>query len=120
MNSNHYPHFLRRALLLATLGLPALAAPALAGSPALPLPTAGRPSLADIQISGRVTQSTGEPLPGVTVLVKGTTLGTSTNSDGSFVLTAPENSTLIFSYVGYLRQEVVVTSSNSSNLGVTL
>ncbi|UOQ73134.1 carboxypeptidase-like regulatory domain-containing protein [Hymenobacter cellulosilyticus] len=120
MNSSNYPYFLRRALLLATLGLPVLAAPALAGSSALPLPTAGRPSLADIQVSGRVTQSTGEPLPGVTVLVKGTTIGTSTNSDGTFVLSVPENSTLVFSYVGYLRQEVPVTSANSSNFAVTL
>ncbi|PJJ52960.1 SusC/RagA family TonB-linked outer membrane protein [Hymenobacter chitinivorans] len=120
MNANNYPHFLRRALLLASLGLPTLAAPALAGSPALPLPIAGRPTLADIQVSGRVTQSSGEPLPGVTVLVKGTTIGTSTNSDGTFVLNVPENSTLVFSYVGYLRQEVAVTSSNSGNLAVTL
>ncbi|MCB2378514.1 TonB-dependent receptor [Hymenobacter sp. BT635] len=120
MNSTNYPHFLRRALLLAALGLPVVAAPALAGSPALPLPAAGRPTLADVPVSGRVTQANGEPLPGVTVLVKGTTIGTSTNSDGTFVLSVPENSTLVFSYVGYLRQEVAVTGSNSGNLAVTL
>ncbi|TGE16135.1 SusC/RagA family TonB-linked outer membrane protein [Hymenobacter elongatus] len=120
MNLNHYPQFLRRALLLATLGLPALSVPALAGSAALPLPVAGRPTLADVPVSGRVTQSNGEPLPGVTVLVKGTSLGTSTNSDGTFLLNVPENSTLIFSYVGYIRREVAVTGANSGSLAVTL
>ncbi len=53
-------------------------------------------------VSGRVTdQKTGEGLPGVTVLVKGTTNGTSTNADGSFTLAVPQaGATLIFSSIG--------------------
>ncbi|QKG51438.1 carboxypeptidase-like regulatory domain-containing protein [Hymenobacter sp. BRD67] len=57
----------------------------------------------DIPITGRVTDSKGEPLPGVTVLVKGTTTGASTDAEGRFSLNVPEGSTLVFSSVGYLR-----------------
>ncbi|HEX8330170.1 MAG TPA: SusC/RagA family TonB-linked outer membrane protein [Hymenobacter sp.] len=58
-------------------------------------------------ISGRVTdQQTGDGLPGVTVLVKGTTNGTSTNSDGGFTLNVPEaGGTLVFSSIGMTTQE---------------
>ena len=57
-------------------------------------------------LSGRVTdRQTGEGLPGVTVLVKGTTNGASTNSDGAFTVNGPESGgTLIFSSVGYIAQ----------------
>ncbi len=59
-------------------------------------------------IRGTVTASDGgNPLPGVTIQVKGSAGGATTNADGSFSLTAPNtNVTLIFSFVGYLRQEV--------------
>lgn len=62
-------------------------------------------------VSGRITdRSTGDGLPGVTVLVKGTSNGVSTNSDGSFTLTAPTNSgTLVVSSVGFTTQEVAIT-----------
>ena len=57
-------------------------------------------------LSGRVTdQKTGEGLPGVTVLVKGTSNGTSTSPDGIFTLSVPGKGVLIFSSVGYLGQE---------------
>lgn len=61
-------------------------------------------------LSGRVTdQKTGEGLPGVTVLLKGTTNGVSTNSDGAFTLIAPEtNGTLVFSSIGYVPQERII------------
>lgn len=61
-------------------------------------------------VSGRVTdQKTGEGLPGVTVLLKGTTNGASTNSDGAFNLTIPEgNGTLVFSSIGYVAQERII------------
>ncbi|MGI4820048.1 MAG: SusC/RagA family TonB-linked outer membrane protein [Janthinobacterium lividum] len=75
--------------------------------------------LADITIAGRVTDEKGVGLPGVTIVVKGTTQGASTNADGNFSLQAPENSTLIFSFVGYTRKEVPVTGA-TSNLAVSL
>ena len=71
-------------------------------------------------ISGRVTdQKTSEGLPGVTVLVKGTTNGASTNSDGAFSLTVPEaGGTLTFSSVGYISQDRAIGSE--SNFAVAL
>ncbi|UOQ69112.1 SusC/RagA family TonB-linked outer membrane protein [Hymenobacter volaticus] len=120
MNQNSSLHSLaRRAVLLAACGLPVVATLPATGA-SLPLITpATDPVTADISVSGRVTQENGDPLPGVTVLVKGTTTGASTNSDGTFVISAPEGSTLVFSYVGYTRKEVPVTAA-STNLTVTL
>jgi TonB-linked SusC/RagA family outer membrane protein len=60
-------------------------------------------------ISGRVTDSSGAPLPGVTVVVKGTTTGTITSAEGAFSLSdIPENATLVFSFVGMRTQEISV------------
>lgn len=58
----------------------------------------------DRSLSGRVTdRGTGQGLPGVTVLAKGTTTGTSTNSDGAYTLSVPATVTrLTFSYVGFV------------------
>lgn len=71
-------------------------------------------------ITGVVTGSDdGEPIPGVSVLVKGTTLGTITGTDGSFVLEVPDDSkTIVFSFVGMKTQEVVLTSQ--TNLRIAL
>lgn len=63
-------------------------------------------SLADISVTGKVVDEKGEELIGVSVKVKGTTRGASTDVTGSFKLTAPENATLIFTYVGYQTTEV--------------
>ncbi|MBC6990923.1 TonB-dependent receptor [Hymenobacter sp. BT491] len=73
----------------------------------------------DIPVSGRVVDAKGTGLPGVTVVVKGTSNGTGTAADGSFSLQAPENSVLVFSYVGFVRKEVPVTGA-AGNLTVTL
>ena len=64
-------------------------------------------------ISGKATDSKdGTPLPGVSVLVKGTASGTVTGSDGTFTLAVPEKtSALIFSYLGYSSKEVAITGS---------
>jgi TonB-linked SusC/RagA family outer membrane protein len=85
-------------------------APPFTASPAAP---------ADVTVAGRVTDAKGVGLPGVTIVVKGTTQGTSTNSDGYFTLQAPENSVLVFSFVGFSRREVPVTGA-TSQLAVTL
>ncbi|UOG76218.1 TonB-dependent receptor [Hymenobacter tibetensis] len=60
-------------------------------------------------ISGKVTSEEGEGLPGVTVLQKGTTNGVSTNSDGGFTLSAPNGSTLVFSAIGFVSQQAIVS-----------
>lgn len=72
-----------------------------------------------ITVNGTVIDNTGEPLPGVTVLVKGTNTGSATGVDGKFTITAPnENAVLTFSYVGYVSFEQRVGSSR--NLNVTM
>jgi len=70
-------------------------------------------------VSGTVTDSEGQALPGVTVVVKGTTQGTVTNADGEYTLTdIPEDATLVFSFVGMRTQEVVV--GNQTSIDVTM
>lgn len=61
-------------------------------------------------ISGVITDEQGEPLAGATVLVKGTTNGTTTDVDGRFSLNADEGAVLVISYLGYVSQEVTVGS----------
>jgi TonB-dependent starch-binding outer membrane protein SusC len=70
-------------------------------------------------ISGKVTDESGEPLPGVTVLVKGTTLGTVSDLQGRYSLQVPQNAqTLVFSFVGM--QSVEVPIGNQTNINATL
>jgi TonB-linked SusC/RagA family outer membrane protein len=73
---------------------------------AAPAPTTVVAPAAEWQLSGKVVSEKGEPLPGVTVLVKGTTMGASTGVDGSFSISVPETpGTLVFSFVGTKTQE---------------
>lgn len=65
-------------------------------------------SEADILVSGTITDDTGEPLPGVNILVKGTTHGTVTSIDGTYSLNVPEDATLVISFIGFLTEEVPV------------
>ncbi|SHJ33135.1 TonB-linked outer membrane protein, SusC/RagA family [Tangfeifania diversioriginum] len=68
-------------------------------------------------ISGTVTEAdTGEPLPGVSVVVKGTTTGTVTNVDGEYQLDASIDDILIFSFIGMSTQEVEVNGRASINV----
>ncbi|WP_165454390.1 SusC/RagA family TonB-linked outer membrane protein [Hyunsoonleella pacifica] len=67
-------------------------------------------------ISGTVSDESGLPLPGTTVLVKGTSNGTSTDFDGKYLIKANQGATLIFSFVGYANKEVSVGSSNTINV----
>ena len=67
-------------------------------------------------VTGRVTDEKGEGLPGVTVLVKGTTTGTSTDVDGNFSLDAPANATLVISSVGFTTQEIAVDNQTTINV----
>ncbi len=68
-------------------------------------------------ISGKVTDSSGTPLPGVTVLLKNTTNGTITDANGYFSLVnLPSDATLIFSFVGMKTQTVEIEGKNSINI----
>jgi len=62
-------------------------------------------------IRGKVTEETGEALPGVNILLKGTSTGTTTDAEGNYSLVVPDNgAVLIFSFIGYVTQEVSVDS----------
>ncbi|CAL1516441.1 TonB-dependent receptor [Chitinophaga sp. MM2321] len=71
-----------------------------------------------IPVSGVVTDSTGVPIPGVTVLVKDTRSGTQTDASGRFTLSLSPGRTLVFSYTGYLSQEVAVGSRTSLHINL--
>ncbi|HAZ24619.1 MAG TPA: hypothetical protein DCY95_08235, partial [Algoriphagus sp.] len=60
--------------------------------------------------------STGEPLPGVNVVIKGSTTGTVTDLDGRYNLNVAPNSVLIFSFVGFTTQEIPVNGRNQINV----
>ncbi|MBJ6110867.1 TonB-dependent receptor [Hymenobacter sp. BT523] len=67
-------------------------------------------------VTGTVTSDNGEPLPGVTVIVKGTTVGATTNAAGEYTLTVPEGgNTLVISSIGYEKKEVPVGASGAVN-----
>jgi len=70
-------------------------------------------AFAQTSISGKVKDEKGEPLVGVNVLVKGTTIGTITNIDGLFNIKAPSGKILAFTYIGYISQEVKLTNQSS-------
>jgi TonB-dependent starch-binding outer membrane protein SusC len=73
----------------------------------------------DIRISGKVTGPNGEALPGVSVTIRGTQTGTTTDASGNFNIMVPdENAVLVFSYVGYTTQELTV--GNRTTLDVSL
>ena len=74
---------------------------------------------ADITITGTVTSSDGETLPGVSVKLKGASIGTSTNINGVFTLKVPEaqaNGVLVFSYVGFAQQEISIAGKTTINV----
>lgn len=79
----------------------------------------GKPSATAFEVTGKVTGDNGEELPGVSILLKGTNTGATTDVNGHFKLSIPEGSgTLVFSYVGYLTQEIQV--GNRSVIDVKL
>jgi TonB-linked SusC/RagA family outer membrane protein len=73
-----------------------------------------------LKVSGKVTDSSGNPLPGVTVVVKGTTQGTITDGDGRYSLSnVPNDAALVFSFVGMKTQEIPVAKKTSVNVTLT-
>ena len=71
----------------------------------------------DVQIKGVIISGEDSyPLPGVNVVVKGTTNGSMTDIDGQFTLSAPDKSVLQISYIGYKSLEVVADASKTMNI----
>ncbi|GAB3166535.1 SusC/RagA family TonB-linked outer membrane protein [Telluribacter humicola] len=75
---------------------------------------------AELTVSGKVTSSeNNEPLPGVSILIKGLQRGTTTNADGEYSLAVPdENAVLVFSFVGYMPREVAVGNQKQLNISL--
>lgn len=70
------------------------------------------------QITGTVKDATGAPLPGVNVLIKGTTNGTTTDADGNFAISAKASEILTLSFIGYITEEIVI--DNQTAISVTM
>ena len=71
------------------------------------------------KLTGIVSDLSGEPLIGVSIVVKGTTIGTVTDLNGGYSLNIPDENkkaTLIFTYVGYLKQEISVNNKHTLNV----
>jgi TonB-linked SusC/RagA family outer membrane protein len=67
-------------------------------------------------ISGTVTDDTGLPLPGVNIIIQGTSTGTQSDFDGNYTIDAAVGQTLVYSYVGFETQEIAVGDSNKINV----
>ncbi|MCE5174917.1 MAG: SusC/RagA family TonB-linked outer membrane protein [Bacteroidales bacterium] len=70
----------------------------------------------NIIAKGVVMDNNGDLVPGVSVIIKGTTIGTITDSDGNFQISVPENAVLVFSFIGSETQEIVVKGSSPISL----
>ena len=79
------------------------------------------PSLSaqNVRVSGQVTDQNGAPLPGVSVTVKETTLGTITNVQGEYAFSVPESAVLVFHFLGYTDQEHALLGRTTVNVTLT-
>lgn len=78
-------------------------------------------TLAQVSVTGKITDIvTDEPIPGVNVVVKGTTTGTITDAEGNYALTVPDNAnTIVFSSVGYTREEISIADRTTIDVGLS-
>ncbi|WP_205512930.1 TonB-dependent receptor [Longitalea arenae] len=72
----------------------------------------------DLRVSGRVTSSTGEPIAGVSVLVKNTSIGTTTDASGNYALTVPDSAILVYSSLGFETQEIPVNGRTTIDVSL--
>ncbi len=102
---NFKPAIIRNGLVILLIGI---------------LPFKSHPLFAQTRVSGQVLDADGEELPGVTVMVKGTTTGTITDNTGRYILTVPpDNETLVFSFLGFESQEVGLQGQSVINISLT-
>ncbi|SKB84578.1 SusC/RagA family TonB-linked outer membrane protein [Dyadobacter psychrophilus] len=106
---------LSQMLIGTACGISAIATPLFTPNPVLKNKTIS----VDKTIKGKVSDEAGEKVPGVSIVLKGTTTGTVTDADGVYTINVPDaGGTLIFSSVGFLSQEVPI--GNSANIDVKL
>ena len=67
-------------------------------------------------VSGRVTDESGQPLAGASVVVEGTTVGTNTDLDGKYTVNVPQNGVLVFSFIGFVEERVMPGSRKVVNV----
>jgi TonB-linked SusC/RagA family outer membrane protein len=73
----------------------------------------------NINVKGRITDENNQPISRVTVALKGTTIGTTTNENGEFSIAAPSNGTLVITSVGYPAREVSIDGQETHNISLT-
>ena len=74
----------------------------------------------NFKVTGKIIDETGKPVPGVSVMVKGATTGTTTKEDGSFEINAPSaNATLVFTHTSFSRQEVTLNGQTELSVSMT-
>lgn len=73
----------------------------------------------ELKIKGVVSDDTG-PLPGASIVIKHSKVGTETNFDGEYELTAKEGDILVFSFIGFKTKEIIVTKQNTINVELTI
>jgi iron complex outermembrane receptor protein len=76
--------------------------------------------LSQTTVSGTVTEAASQlPVPGVNIIIKGTSTGTTTDFDGKYSINVKTGDILVFTYVGYLRQEIVYTNQTTLDVAMT-
>lgn len=73
----------------------------------------------NLTVRGRITNEKNEPVAGASVVVKGTTNGTTTNDNGQYQISAPANATLVVSSIGYPEKEIAVGNQTTHNVSLT-
>lgn len=117
MQKKIYPNFLNRKNLKVLAVLAAMSLPGMLSAFAAPSHLIkSSVKQAPVRISGTVTDEMNQPVPGVSVMVKGTQTGTVTDVNGKYALSAETGSTLVFTFIGYAKQEVVVGSNQQVNI----
>src|SRR5690554_1314232 len=103
------------ALLFQVLGLAVVVFPTKSAN-ALVVPVYHLEFQADVVVKGQIVDPGGLPLPGVTIRIQGTSVGTVSDSDGNYSISAPVNSVLTFSFIGFKSQTVEVGNQNIINV----
>jgi len=102
------------AIIMAGL---ALSSASFASIPTIPVPTrTAMVATLDKSVKGKILDETGQGLPGVSIVLKGTTIGTVSATDGTYTINTPDSGTLIFSSVGYLSQEIAIGDRTNIDL----
>ena len=73
-------------------------------------------SAQNLTITGHITDKTGEALPGVSIVVKGTSNGVTSDFDGNYLISAPKSSTIVFQFLGFKTQEILITNQKLINI----